>query len=163
MEKKKKKQKKPLSYRAKYRWYKFASIMAYVIPILAIVLYNSKVYFSVENKPKLYIGLMAGLVIIIIVVVGKLKLQRIMWFSILFGAGILFESLIRDFQLITGALLFGAVVDTVFFKWRVKKFERLANAYEEEEAISTVKKETNKELANDMAEAIIEVMRSGRV
>ena len=154
-----KKPKKKLSYKAKYNWLMFGSIMATITPLVAVMGYNYKIYFTSYNSTKLYIGSMLGLGTILIIVVGKLKLKRIMWLAIVFGIAVFFESLFNDIVLLTGALLGGGVIDELFFNRKVKKYERLYKKFEDAEVEAEVARETNKEFVKEIAE----VIRGGRV
>lgn len=155
----KNKPKKKLSYRAKLALLKSGSILATITPLGIVMFLNRKEYFETTNKVKLSTGLILTLILIILVVFKKMKLQKIVWLAIVFGIAVFFESIFRDIVLLSGALLAGGTVDEIFFVRPIKRFEKLVEYKDQADVQKEAQKDVNKELIEGLAEAI----RSGRV
>lgn len=156
------KPKKKLSYRAKYKLLMGGSFLTTITPLLIVILINREAYFTRQYKVIMNWGLMIALVFVIIAIACKLKITKLLWISIFVGIAIFFENVFKDIKMLSIALWIGAVLDRIIFDAKVKRYAKLADYQDQANVNSDKQKEINKELVNDLKEAITDAIRSGR-
>lgn len=94
------------------------SFLCSVGPLVGIFIWRREVYFqTVTEVAKLSIGAMIGVVLLIMKIVGKLKMpRRVVFYAVVFVMSILFEAVLMDLTLLSGAALCGEAIDYIFFQ-----------------------------------------------
>ena len=126
MSKKEKKDKKPMSLRAKDNLLSLASIIAMITPLAVAVGINFNDYFVHSAGIQVGFGGMLSLCLVVLMVKGKSNVLKGVWgYLIVFIIAVCLQPILNDIVLLTGMALSGKVVDTVIMQPQLNKVRRL--------------------------------------
>lgn len=111
--------------RLKWRrfWLVVFSFLASIIPLGLVVWMRRDEYIAtVGEAVKLSIGGIIVAILLVLKIIGKLKMTRLVTtLAMIFILSWLLAAVLQDLMLLSGATLFGEVVDEIFFRRSIKR------------------------------------------
>lgn len=113
--------------RLKWRrfWLVVFSFLASIIPLgLVVWMHRDEYIATVGQAVKLSIGGIIVAILLLLKIIGKLKMpRRVTAFAMIFILSWLLAVVLQDLMLLSGAALFGEVVDEIFFRRSIKRLD----------------------------------------
>ena len=113
--------------RLKWRrfWLVVCSFLASIIPLgLVVWMHRDEYIATVGQAVKLSIGGIIVAILLLLKIIGKLKMpRRVTAFAMIFILSWLLAAVLQDLMLLSGAALFGEVVDEIFFRRSIKRLD----------------------------------------
>ena len=113
--------------RLKWRrfWLVVFSFLASIIPLgLVVWIHRHEYVATVGQAVKLSIGGIIVAILLLLKIIGKLKMpRRVTAFAMIFILSWLLAVVLQDLMLLSGAALFGEVVDEIFFRRSIKRLD----------------------------------------
>lgn len=113
--------------RLKWRrfWLVVCSFLASIIPLgLVVWMHRDEYIATVGQAVKLSIGGIIVAILLLLKIIGKLKMpRRVTAFAMIFILSWLLAVVLQDLMLLSGAALFGEVVDEIFFRRSIKRLD----------------------------------------
>lgn len=126
MSKKEKKDKKPMSLRAKDNLLSIASVIATITPLAVAVGINFNDYFVHTAGLQVGFGGMMSLCLLVVMVKGKSSALKGVWgYLIVFIITACLQPILDDIVLLTGMALAGKATDTIIVQPQLKKVRKV--------------------------------------
>ena len=113
--------------RLKWRrfWLVVCSFLASIIPLGLVVWIRRDEYIAtVGEAVRLSIGGIIVAILLLLKILGKLKMPRLVTtLAMIFILSWLLAAVLQDLMLLSGAALFGEVVDEIFFRRSIKRLD----------------------------------------